>query len=187
MPRPGPTTKRSPRDAVVIVPKRGEPWELPELDHERRAEAISNLGACIERAGLPHIGPDGWSAASFWWGEVFDNHADPTWVALFAFGATPDQLADMSTEFGLAFQRTLAGLKIKHMRRVGKVKEANYLAALSEHGQSDRKLFLQAHAAEYVPTTKTKVTIDDLRAVVEEASDDELAILAGTDTGTGEG
>lgn len=182
------------RKARTVVPQPDrEPWELPELDHQRRRDTIAALGQAVERAGLPHIGPDGWSAASFWWANVFGDGdlpggLDPRQIAIYAFGATDAQLDDQSSEFGRLFGRCLIALDIKHGRRVSRVREANYTAAMDlQYGSTDRKLFLQAHAPEFVPTTKTKVTIDDLREAVESASDAELHALAGTDPGPGEG
>lgn len=155
------TSKASPK--AVVRFKVGEPWELPELDHERKLDTIAEIGEALDRSGLPHIAPDGWSAAYLWWTEVFTNKCDPIEIAEYAFGATPQQLMDTATEFGRVFRRMLIALKIEHSRRVGRVKDVNYTSALDENGFGDRKLFLQAHAAEYVPTqkvdTKGEVTI----------------------------
>lgn len=165
----------------------GDDVELILLHREQKAHAVAELARIVKESGFPHLSPDAWSATYFFWDEVFKNHGDPHHAARFAFGVTDEQMADQTTPFGLAFSRILAALHFKHTRRIGRVLDANYAGALEANGIQDRKLFLQAHLPEkFVPQTRTKVTIDDLRATLEGATDAELAALAGTDTGTGE-
>lgn len=175
MPR-GPTIK--PQPTKVVVPQRGEPWELPALDHEKRDETVLSIAQAVYDAGLQCIDNDAWSSAYCWWSNVFgdrDNPGgqDPYRLALYAFGATKEMCDDTSTPFGLMFARMMVALEIKHGRRVAKIEDSLYRGALEPQATAAQKLYLQAHKPEkYVPVTKSRVTVGDIEDAMREASND---------------
>jgi hypothetical protein len=144
---------------------------------------MGELSKLIEDAELPVYAGDSTQAVRGWWQSVVHQKLDPYEMATLWFGATPEQLDAMvaaGEPLGLALQRVMIARELTHKERIAQVEDRLYLAALSDNGATDRKLFLQANKPQvYDRPKEAKITIEAVKQVLAEETTDELKRIAG--------